>query len=149
MPVRLLYDDMGCFLKLPKDYPEQLLAYGIQCQVFNPFRPVLSAMQNNRDHRKIAAIDSKVAFTGGINLADEYIDFIAEQTTETVILGTLCIMGMAILRIPYAPMVGTGVFFLQQITKDRPKLGTILFISRACRSRCGYSVFKIPRQAAS
>ncbi len=79
MLVRLLYDDMGCFLKLPKDYPEQLSAYGIQCQVFNPFRPVLSAMQNNRDHRKIAAIDGKVAFTGGINLADEYINAVEKH----------------------------------------------------------------------
>lgn len=72
--VRLLYDDMGCFLKLPADYPRQLEQDGIQCMVFNPFRPFLSSIQNNRDHRKIAAIDGKVAFTGGVNLADEYIN---------------------------------------------------------------------------
>ncbi len=74
--IRVLYDDIGCFLKLPKDYPSQLEALGIQCRVFNPFKPVLSSMQNNRDHRKIAVIDGKVAFTGGINLADEYINAI-------------------------------------------------------------------------
>lgn len=72
--VRLIYDDMGCFLTLPKDYPAQLKKHGIQCTVFNPFLPLLSATQNNRDHRKIAVIDGKVAFTGGINLADEYIN---------------------------------------------------------------------------
>jgi len=72
--VRLLYDDMGCFFTLPSDYPKQLKKYGIQCAVFNPFRPVLTVKQNNRDHRKIAVIDGKVAFTGGINLADEYIN---------------------------------------------------------------------------
>ncbi len=74
--VRVLYDDLGCFLKLPKDYDQQLEAMGIQCQVFNRFKPVLTSVQNNRDHRKIAVIDGKVAFTGGINLADEYINAI-------------------------------------------------------------------------
>lgn len=72
--VRVMYDDMGCILKLPKEYPQQLKKRGIKCVVFNPFKPVLEAMQNNRDHRKIAVIDGKVAFTGGINLADEYIN---------------------------------------------------------------------------
>ena len=72
--VRLIYDDMGCFFLLPKNYRKQLQEYGIECVVFNPFRPFLSTVQNNRDHRKIAVIDGKVAFTGGINLADEYIN---------------------------------------------------------------------------
>lgn len=72
--VRVMYDDMGCFLLLPKNYAKTLRSYGIKCTVFNPFRPVFSAIQNNRDHRKIISIDGKVAFTGGINLADEYIN---------------------------------------------------------------------------
>lgn len=72
--VRLLYDDFGCFALLPKDYPKTLKGYGIECAIFNPFRPVLTIKQNNRDHRKIVSIDGKVAFTGGINLADEYIN---------------------------------------------------------------------------
>ena len=72
--VRVMYDDMGCFLLLPKNYAKTLESYGIKCTVFNPFRPVFSAIQNNRDHRKIVSIDGKVAFTGGINLADEYIN---------------------------------------------------------------------------
>ena len=74
--VRLLYDDFGCFILLPKDYPKRLKEYGIECAIFNPFRPFLTAKQNNRDHRKIVSIDGKVAFTGGINLADEYINAI-------------------------------------------------------------------------
>ena len=74
--VRLIYDDMGCFFTLPNDYSNQLKKYGIQCAVFNPFHPVLTVKQNNRDHRKIAVIDGKVAFTGGINLSDEYINAI-------------------------------------------------------------------------
>jgi cardiolipin synthase len=72
--VRLLYDDMGCLLHLPQSYPKTLAEYGIKSFVFNKFRPALSTLQNNRDHRKIAIIDGKVAFTGGVNLADEYIN---------------------------------------------------------------------------
>lgn len=72
--VRVLYDDFGCFMLLPYKYPTILEDMGIKCRVFNKFMPFLSTVQNNRDHRKIAVIDGKVAFTGGINLADEYIN---------------------------------------------------------------------------
>jgi len=72
--VRLMFDDIGCFLRIPKNYTEKLESYGIKCTVFNPFRPVFSATQNNRDHRKIAVIDGKVGFMGGSNIADEYIN---------------------------------------------------------------------------
>lgn len=72
--VRLIYDDLGCFLTLPKNYPEILRSYRISCHVFSPFRPLMTSLQNNRNHRKILSVDGKVAFTGGINLADEYIN---------------------------------------------------------------------------
>jgi cardiolipin synthase len=71
--VRIIYDDMGCFLRLPHKYAKILRKYGIDVVKFNPFVPFFSAEQNNRDHRKITVIDGKIAFTGGINLADEYI----------------------------------------------------------------------------
>ena len=58
----------------PIHYERFLREKGIQCQVFNPFRPLLNIVQNNRDHRKICVIDGKTGFTGGINLADEYIN---------------------------------------------------------------------------
>ncbi len=72
--VRVIFDDIGCFILLPKNYHKKLQSMGIKCTIFNPFRPMLSSIQNNRDHRKIAVIDGKTAFTGGINLADEYIN---------------------------------------------------------------------------
>ena len=72
--VRVIYDDLGCFATLPPHYRKKLQSYGIACCIFNPFRPFLTSIQNNRDHRKIAVIDGRVAFTGGINLADEYIN---------------------------------------------------------------------------
>jgi cardiolipin synthase len=74
LEVRVMYDDLGCFLSLPPRYREHLEHKGIRCQIFNPFRPIVSSLQNNRDHRKIVVIDGKTAFTGGINLADEYIN---------------------------------------------------------------------------
>ncbi|MGI6029454.1 MAG: cardiolipin synthase [Candidatus Heteroscillospira sp.] len=72
--VRLLYDDMGCFLTIPPDFDRRLEEVGIKCSVFMPFTPFVSAMQNNRDHRKICSVDGRIAYTGGINLADEYIN---------------------------------------------------------------------------
>ena len=72
--VRVMYDGMGCMSHLPFGYPKELKKCGIKCRVFNPFTPFLSTVQNNRDHRKIVVIDGKVAYTGGINLSDEYIN---------------------------------------------------------------------------
>lgn len=72
--VRLIYDDMGSLMRLPYRYDRVLEAEGIKTILFNPFRPAVTALQNNRDHRKITVIDGRVAFTGGINLGDEYIN---------------------------------------------------------------------------
>ena len=72
--VRLIYDDIGCINTLPPKYYKVLQAKGIKCAAFNPFRPIMSVVMNNRDHRKIFVVDGKVGFTGGINLADEYIN---------------------------------------------------------------------------
>lgn len=72
--VRVIYDDMGSISTLPKKYSEMLWEYGIKCYAFNPIRPILSLRLNNRDHRKILVIDGHTSFTGGINLADEYIN---------------------------------------------------------------------------
>lgn len=72
--VRLIYDDVGCIQTLPPKFYLMLQAKGIHCASFNPFRPFLSVIMNNRDHRKITVIDGQIAYTGGFNLADEYIN---------------------------------------------------------------------------
>ena len=74
LDVRVLYDDFGCITQLPVGYKKELEKAGIRCCVFQPFVPLMYARLNNRDHRKIMIIDGKTAFTGGINLADEYIN---------------------------------------------------------------------------
>lgn len=72
--VRFMYDGTCTIMLLPFNYPKKMQSYGIKCKVFSQIQPVLSTVQNNRDHRKIVVIDGKTAFTGGINLADEYIN---------------------------------------------------------------------------
>ena len=72
--VRVMYDGMCSMAILPYRYDKELQKLGIKCKQFSKIRPVLSSYQNNRDHRKICVIDGEVGFTGGINLADEYIN---------------------------------------------------------------------------
>lgn len=72
--VRLIYDDLGCIVTLPNHYEKRLNKLGIKTVVFNKFIPRLRSRFNNRDHRKIAVIDGYICFTGGINLADEYMN---------------------------------------------------------------------------
>lgn len=74
LDVRVIYDGFGSLMSLPKSFPEDMERLGILCSVFQPVKPVLSIHQNNRDHRKLCVIDGIVGFTGGINLADEYIN---------------------------------------------------------------------------
>ena len=72
--VRLIYDDFGSLFLLPANFVKQMQQRGIKCIAFNRFRPILSLVMNNRDHRKILVIDGITAFNGGINIADEYIN---------------------------------------------------------------------------
>ena len=72
--VRVMYDDLGSIYVLRNNCDQYLRSLGIQCTIFNKFVPILSIGHNNRDHRKIVVIDGYVGFTGGINLADEYIN---------------------------------------------------------------------------
>ena len=72
--VRVMYDDIGCMTTLPRDYVSTLTSMGIKAKTFAKVTPFFSTHYNNRDHRKILVIDGKAAFSGGINLADEYIN---------------------------------------------------------------------------
>ncbi|MBP3746657.1 MAG: cardiolipin synthase [Ruminococcus sp.] len=72
--VRVMYDGMCEITTLSHDYPQRMKKLGINCKSFMPLKPVFSTYYNYRDHRKILVIDGNVAFNGGINLADEYIN---------------------------------------------------------------------------
>jgi cardiolipin synthase len=71
--IKIMYDGIGSQLILPAGYEKKLRKMGFEVRIFNPLMPLLSTIQNNRDHRKIVVIDGKTAYTGGVNLADEYI----------------------------------------------------------------------------
>lgn len=72
--VKIIFDDFGAASTLAKDYDIELKKYGIEALRFNRLRPALLVQMNNRDHRKICVIDNNVAFCGGINIGDEYIN---------------------------------------------------------------------------
>lgn len=72
--VKVLYDDIGCMMTLPGDYHKILRSYGIQATPFSRLRGNADSEFNNRSHRKILVIDGKVGYTGGVNIADEYIN---------------------------------------------------------------------------
>ena len=74
--VRVMYDGTCEFSTLHRDYPRRLEALGIRCKVFAPVTPFVSTHYNYRDHRKILVVDGRVGFTGGVNLADEYINHV-------------------------------------------------------------------------
>ncbi|MGN0505755.1 MAG: cardiolipin synthase [Lachnospiraceae bacterium] len=72
--VRVVYDDIGCMCTLPGNYDKTLKSYGIHAVCFSRLRGQADNEFNNRSHRKIMVIDGKVGYTGGVNLADEYIN---------------------------------------------------------------------------
>ena len=74
LDIRLIYDDFGCYKYLPKKYDKTLRNLGIKAYPFNKIKPLVEFRMNNRDHRKIMVIDGYIGFTGGINIADEYIN---------------------------------------------------------------------------
>ena len=72
--VRVIYDDMGCLTTVPSGFVIRLEQAHIRCIPFNPVVPLVSLVMNHRDHRKIVSIDGNVAYNGGTNFADEYIN---------------------------------------------------------------------------
>lgn len=72
--IRLIYDDFGCVALLPRKYHMLLNEKGIKTRKYAKLSPFLSTHLNNRDHRKMIVIDGRVAFSGGVNLCDEYIN---------------------------------------------------------------------------
>ncbi|AEC01530.1 phospholipase D/Transphosphatidylase [Parasphaerochaeta coccoides DSM 17374] len=72
--VRFMYDDVGSITTIPSGFDKMLAATGIKVVAFNPLKTHLNARFNFRNHRKICVIDGNIAYTGGLNLADEYVN---------------------------------------------------------------------------
>lgn len=76
LDVRVIYDDMGSMKNLPSNFAKKICKEGIKCVKFNTYHPIAGAIYNNRDHRKIAIVDGYIAYTGGVNIADEYVNYV-------------------------------------------------------------------------
>jgi len=71
--VKIIYDEIGSLTRLPEEFPSLMREHGIAAVANASLLGSFQGGLNNRNHRKIAVIDGEVAYTGGINLADEYI----------------------------------------------------------------------------
>lgn len=74
LDVRVVFDDVGCMNTLPGNYAKQLKAFGIKATPFSRLKGQADNEFNNRSHRKIMVIDGFIAYTGGVNIADEYVN---------------------------------------------------------------------------
>ena len=72
--VRVIYDDMGSHSTFRGRTKRRMKAAGIRVLPFNRLVPALNIGMNFRDHRKIVVVDGQTAYTGGANLADEYVN---------------------------------------------------------------------------
>ncbi len=72
--VKVMFDDFGSIKRQYRDFVSRMEESGIEVSIFCPIKPSLNIVMNNRNHRKIIVIDGNIAFTGGINIADEYIN---------------------------------------------------------------------------
>lgn len=72
--VKVLYDDIGCMATLPGNYHKMLAEFNIEATPFSRLKGNADSEFNNRSHRKITVIDGKIGYTGGVNIADEYIN---------------------------------------------------------------------------
>lgn len=75
LEVRVLYDAIGSIMASSKSYVKYLSEHGIKAQIFLPLIPFFSTKLNNRNHRKIVVIDGEIAYTGGINITNEYFNY--------------------------------------------------------------------------
>ena len=75
--VKIIFDDFGNIRRFSADALEQLRSAEVEALIFNPVHKYVNRLYfNYRDHRKIAVIDGNTAFTGGVNIADEYANLI-------------------------------------------------------------------------
>ena len=70
--VIIMADGWGSLFRYPKNLLDELEDLGANVKKYNPLRFGINTYINYRDHRKIVVIDGRVAYTGGVNIADEY-----------------------------------------------------------------------------
>lgn len=76
LDVKVVFDDIGCMSTLPGNYAKILAGFGIKATPFSRLKGQANNEFNNRSHRKITVIDGKIGYTGGVNIADEYVNLV-------------------------------------------------------------------------
>lgn len=128
--VRVIYDGTCEYTTLPPNYPRTLKRLGIRCKVFAPVTPFISTHYNYRDHRKIVVIDGKTAFSGGVNLADEYIN--KKEKYGHWKDSAIMLKGDAV--------ASFTLMFLQmwELEDKKQDYGSYLEVTEACRETSGF-----------
>jgi len=72
--VYVLYDHFGSF-GTPRSFWREMRQEGVHVRASHPFKWTAPFTYVHRDHRKLIVVDSKRAFTGGLNIANEYSGF--------------------------------------------------------------------------
>lgn len=73
--IRILYDDFGCMTCLPRQFEKEMKKAGIKTAAYNAIKPIVNNFyMNYRNHQKIVVIDGNIGYTGGANIADEYVN---------------------------------------------------------------------------
>jgi len=108
--IHIIFDDFGNLTRLSDAMLQEIQNAGIEVEVFNPVHRYISRIYfNYRDHRKIAVIDGRFAYTGGINIADEYANVIerfGHWKDSAVRLEGEAVWGFAALFIQMWRMIG-------------------------------------------
>ncbi len=110
--IYIIYDAIGSMNKIPKNFEEDMMSFGIKTYKFNPFNIIISGYANYRDHRKIVVIDGKVAYTGGVNISDEYVNYIEKY-------GYWKDVGIKIQGEPVNSFIVMFVGFLEQLSNKK------------------------------
>lgn len=135
--VRLIYDDMGCHSVFSGKMKRAITKSGVKLFAYNRLMPWFNVGLNYRDHRKIVVVDGKTAYTGGCNLADEYIN-------EKRMYGYWKDVGI---RLDGDAVKAFSLTFLRQwefLSKKAEEYEPFLEKSRACDSECGDGGVVVP-----
>lgn len=131
--VRVIYDDIGCIGTLPGNYDRILNSYGIKTVIFSKLRGSADSEFNNRNHRKIMVIDGVIGYTGGVNIADEYVN--EKQLYGHWKDGGIRLFGDAVKELTKLSLMNFGLN-----SKQLPKAPEIPYPKRAFPDCCGYVI---------
>lgn len=121
--VKILFDDFGSIKRQHKNFVTRLRRKGIEVAVFNKIRPSMDIFMNNRNHRKIVVIDGKVAVTGGLNLADEYINELERfgywMDCAAIVKGDAVKSFLAMFCSTWEFTTGKGIYMTSHISEEK------------------------------